>query len=538
LANTKDANASPIFARQATGLVKELSFLDQFLMSQGIVAILVGFGITAFSAPYYFPGANLEVVFVLGTIPAIAMAAAYSKVSALIPRSGGDYVWSSRVLGPLFGSVQTVFIFMTTIVAFSGFALWSSVALGLSATFFGLGVSSHSATMFNIGSALSTASLGYPIVLLLLVLVTFLAIVSLRTYSLFQRVAMSFVFLITAVFIIALFVINPSTVPSSFNNGMSLAGYNTTYNGIISAASSHGFTTSGFNWTNTILASIPWGFLTFTGFNYGTYLSGETRNVKSSIFRALMLSVFITAVALVIMAFGTYYLFGSNFMNSAAFVSSNVPGLLPGLPAPMFLLSFVNAPVGAIVGIAFFISDIVVAAAYIITISRLLFAVSFDRLLPSSFSSVNERFHTPHWPIIFTGIMSALYSTLYWNFSFASTWLNTSVVFPIGYLLPLIAILLFPYIKKDLFTRLGGNSRDALILTISSLVGIGSFVFYIFAETYPIASGVFLGASLTVAYIFFGVLLAIGVIIYITGRVRMNRMGIRLQGAYSEIPPE
>lgn len=392
--------------------------------------------------------------------------------------------------------------------------------------------------MSRIGAHLSSASLGYPVVLVALVLVTFLAIVSLRTYSLFQRVAMSFVFLITAVFVIALFAINPSSVPASFNSGMSQAGYNVTYNGIISTASSHGFTTTGFNWTNTILASIPWGFLTFTGFNYGTYLAGETRNAKSSIFRALMLSVFLTAVVLVIMAFGTYYLFGSTFMNAAAFVSSNVAGVLPGLPAPMFLLSFVNAPVGAIVGIAFFVSDIVVAAAYIITISRLLFAVSFDRLLPSSFSGVNERFHTPHWPIIFTGIISAIYSTLYWNFSFAATWLNTSIVFPIGYLLPLIAILLFPYIKKNLFARLGGTKRDAQVLTISSLVGIGSFVFYIFAETYPIASGVFLGASLTVAYLFLLVLLAIGVIIYITGRVRTSRMGMRLESAYTEIPPE
>ena len=517
--------------------MRELGFFDQFLISQGIVAILVGFGITAVLAPYYFPGANLPVVFVLGTIPAIAMATVYSKLSTLIPRSGGDYVWSSRIIGPFFGSVQTVFIFLTTVVAFSGFALWSSVALGLSTTFFGIGLGTRNTSLFHIGTGLSSASLGYPVVLVLIVLVTFLAILSLRTYSRFQRIAMSFVFLMTAVFIVALFVSNPSTVSASFDSGMKMAGYNTTYGGIISKAASSGFSSSGFNWTNTILASIPWGFLTFTGFNYGTYLAGETKNVKSSIFKALMLSVFITLVALVVMAFGTYYLFGSTFLNAADYVASTT-SLLPALPAPMFLLAFVNPTVGAIVGLAFFISDIVVAAAYIITISRVLFAVSFDRMLPSAFSSVGDKFHTPHWAIIFTGVISAIYSTIYWNFSFASTWLNTSIVFPIGYLLPLVAILLFPYVKKDLFARVGGTKRDATLLTVGSLVGIGSFVFYAFAETYPIASGVFLGASLTIAYLFMVVLFIIGVIVYFTAKVRLNRMGMKLDGVYSEIPPE
>jgi amino acid transporter len=56
------------------------------------------------------------VVFALGSIPAFAMAAVYSIMSGAIPRSGGDYVWSTRILGPLYGTVQFVFVLVTAVI--------------------------------------------------------------------------------------------------------------------------------------------------------------------------------------------------------------------------------------------------------------------------------------------------------------------------------------------------------------------------------------------------------------------------------------
>jgi len=109
-------NQAKTFAREATGLVRTLGFLDQFIVSQAIIVLVNGFVLTFLFAPVFFPGANLALVFTLGSIPAFAMAYVYAKMSAGMPRSGGDYVWSTRVLGPVFGSVQFVFLLITTLI--------------------------------------------------------------------------------------------------------------------------------------------------------------------------------------------------------------------------------------------------------------------------------------------------------------------------------------------------------------------------------------------------------------------------------------
>jgi amino acid transporter len=515
-----------------------MSFVDQFLMSAGIINLTAGYAIAAVLAPFYFPGINLPIVFAIGTIPAIAQAVAYSKLSALIPRSGGDYIWSSRILGPFFGTTQMLFMYVTTFVSFNAFALWCALTLGLTPAFFALGVATHSASTFQIGTMLSQPwPLGFPVVLVLLLISSLLALVSLRVYTWIQKVVMVVVFLASIVFIVAQFMVPPASVPASFDSAMRLGGYNMTYEGVMQTAKAGGFPL-GFNLNNTLLAAIPWGFFAFSGFNFGTYLAGETKNVKHSIFWALMLSCFVNAVGLVVMGLGSYYAFGADFLNAASYVAATTPSALPALPAPNTLLAFSNPWVAFFVDIVFVPSNLIVAAAYIITISRMLFAAAFDRLLPAAFANVNERFHTPHWPIVFTGLVSVVYATIFWNFSFASTWLNTSIVFPIGFLLPLVGIAAFPFVKKELFARSGGTSRDALILAISGVIGVACFVFYAFAETFPIISGVFLGASLTIAYVFLVAMLVVSAIVYLSAKARMKRSGLEMSKIYAEIPPE
>ena len=70
------------------------------------------------------------------------------------------------------------------------------------------------------------------------------------------------------------------------------------------------------------------------------------------------------------------------------------------------------------------------------------------------------------------------------------------------------------------------------------MVGIAAFVFYIFAETFPIISGTFLGASLSLAYELVGAFLVIGILIYAIARTRLRRSGVDFKQIYNDIPPE
>ena len=541
------SGSKPVFVRDATGLVRELGFLDQFVLSQAIIVILNGFVLTALFAPYFFPGAHLGLVFLLGSIPAFAMAAVYSKLSAAIPRSGGDYVWSSRILGPLFGSVQFVFLFVTTVIIGVGLSTYSIVTIALSQWAFSMGVTTNNAGLVALAStlgascSLSAFCVPWAVAVVILVLETVVSIFSLRIFAAFQRVCVGLFLLINIGFIVLLFTVNPSTFPALFDHAMQVAGSNATYNGIISQATSAGFAGTQFNFTNTVLAAIPWGFLTFTGFNYGAYLAGETKNVKSSITKALFLSVIVTIIVLLVMAQMVYNDFGSTFLNSASYVEANAASSLPTLPTTTMLLSLTSPAVAFFIGLGLTLGWVVVCVAYVVTISRMFFAAAFDRLLPTKFAEVNEKFHSPQAAILVVAAVWFIFITFEWYAGFAVAWLSVGIIPPIGYMLPFIAALLFPFAKKDLFKRTVGAMGQAPVIVIGSLVGIGAFLFYIIALLFPLSGAlgtVYVGANVPVAVESVIAMVIIGLLIWGSAKFRLGRMGLNLGAAYAEIPPE
>jgi len=310
---------------------------------------------------------------------------------------------------------------------------------------------------------------------------------------------------------------------------------------MLQQAASQGFAGTSFNLTNSLLAAIPWGFLTFTGFNFGSYLAGETKNVKNSMTRALFLSVFVTIAALVVMGIMVYRDFGSAFLNAASYIAATNPSELPTLPTTTMLLSVVNPIYASLLSLGLYLGWLVVSVAYVITMSRMLFAAAFDRLVPTKFADVSGRFHSPEYATIFIGIIAFVYLTIYWNFGWAATWLNTSLVAPVGYLLPLIATLLFPFVKPDLFKRTVAAMGSGAAIAFASFIGVAAFAFYIIAESFPISGAlgvVFLGSSLSIAYGVIIALIVIGLVMYVTGKARLKGLGIDIKALYAEIPPE
>jgi APA family basic amino acid/polyamine antiporter len=538
------------FVRDATGLVKSLSFLDQFIVSQAIIVLVNGFVLTALFAPLFFPGANLALVFVIGSIPAFAMAYVYSKFAAGMPRSGGDYIWSTRILGPIFGSVQLVFLLVTTLIVGITLSTYSETTIALSGMVYSLGVTTNNPGLVTVAKSLATPgiNLGFAVAMILIVIFAIVSLLGLRVYAWFQRASLLIYYISTAAFIVVLIAIPLGAIKSDFNAAMSMGGSTATYDGIVAAPGAP--PPGAFSLTSTLLAAIPWGFLTFTGFNYGAYLSGETRNVKSSMFRALFLSVIVTIVLLVILAELVYRDFGSSFLNAASYVQScqaNLGGCglsspayyLPTYPSTSFLASITSTPAAIAVGLSLFVGWIVVCVAYIVTYSRTVFAAAFDRLLPAKFADVSDRFHSPQWAVLLVSIVSGIFVAFYYTAnSFAGTYLITGMVGPIGYLLPLVATMLFPIVKPDLFKKTVGQFASAGAIVATSLVGVASFAFYIFALNVPLQSlaGVAIpSGSLVYAYVLVFVIIVIGLAIYGTARARM---GDALANVYREIPPE
>ena len=527
-----------VFARDATGFVKELGFLDHFLISQGIVLIINGFVATVFFAPYLFPGANLYVDFALGGIPALCMAFVYGRLSSGIARSGGDYVWSTRIAGPLYGTIQMVFV-VSALVYYNIFNIWQMFTVAVGPTLFGIGAAQGSQSLISSGTSLSQAGLGYPLSLLVLLAIVVIGLIGIRAYAWFCRVTVPIYLLVVVVFIATLLLLSTSTIQNSFDNAMKFAGVNANYNGVIASAQSSGFSPTAFNLGNTLLAAIPWGFLTYVGFNWSSYSAGETKNAKSGIIgRAFGLSVILTMIVLEFLTYLIYSRFGAAFVNSVSYVAGANTSLFPVFPLPNFILTLANPTVGAIVAGALFIGWMINSAGLTVFSSRMLFAASFDRILPTKLSDVSDRWHTPHFTVILMGALSAVYLTLYWYAGGIAAILNTSIVVPIGLLLPLLAAFLFPLIKKDLYTRVYGSMKSAWLMALAGIVGAGAFAIYAISETSPLVSGAYLGANLALAWGVVAALVLVGVAIYALGRVRIKQIGIDPKAVFAEIPPE
>src|SRR6266704_3488578 len=91
----KIASTGPgVFVRKAT-------MWDAFWMNSIGMALGIGVGLMFFQGPYLFPGGDAVIATLVTTVvTAFTFIYVYSKFSAAMPRSGGDYVFVSRALHP------------------------------------------------------------------------------------------------------------------------------------------------------------------------------------------------------------------------------------------------------------------------------------------------------------------------------------------------------------------------------------------------------------------------------------------------------
>ena len=97
---------SNLFVRKATGLVRSWSVFDAFVYAFFSIN-LITLGLYSFSQMYYFEGGMVNAL-VISAIFIFFEVIVYASLIAVMPRSGGDYVWQSRILGGAVGFILAV----------------------------------------------------------------------------------------------------------------------------------------------------------------------------------------------------------------------------------------------------------------------------------------------------------------------------------------------------------------------------------------------------------------------------------------------
>src|SRR5471032_163456 len=96
-----------LFLRNATGLVKAWSSFDAFVYSFWSVN-LITLGLYGMSFVYWVPDGQLLAGILLFGVLVTFLVITYAMLVSVMPRTGGDYAWQSRVLGGGLGFVLSI----------------------------------------------------------------------------------------------------------------------------------------------------------------------------------------------------------------------------------------------------------------------------------------------------------------------------------------------------------------------------------------------------------------------------------------------
>ena len=514
--------------------MREFGTLDALLIASAAVFGLV---FTILQFPYFYgynPGANLSLSLLIAAIPFVFLMVIYWAMGVIMPRSGNDYVWVARITTPSIGFAwSALYMFAVFATAFVGAT--SALTSGISTSFIVWGVLYNNNSLVNIGNQLITPWYGFAFSLAIAVCFAVLAIVGAKAVKRFLYA----VWAIAGVGIITIWALLGTTSQATFSSKWDAALLNyTTYNGVVQTATQHGWSLAPVTFAASV-AALPFTALFLLGGNFTNAVAGEVKNAKRAIPIALILSLVIGVVFWSVTAALTMNTVGSNWMYALGYLFDNTKALTfsPTFPLMIGLIAYPNQALVALVLFTFTAGSIAVPFVYFWIPSRYFFAWSFDRVIPTKFSAVNKRFRTPHYSIITITVMSAIVFAAYWFTSWPTIETIGTFLWSFAFVVPGIATMIFPYVKKDLFATapgwMGKKIGGIPILSILGLVTTVSFGYIGYLA---------LNNPLIVSLTTYGVVVAVSIIvacfvIYYLGKWYHKKQGLDTELAFKEIPP-
>jgi len=545
----QDAN----FTRNATGLVREVSMWDALIMNTLGMNVAVGSVLLLQQAPAIFPGGNMVLAVVIGTvIMAFTLLWVYSEFSAAMPRSGGDYVFVSRALHPFLGWLLSWSQGIWLIFFWIGFNAWFALVSAVPAAFITIGsVTGQQGWITAANDLLAKHTflgihMQWYVFLFGTVLNVLFAVLLIFGGRVYWRVQ-KWLFLLAGLAILIMVVLLIARGTSLAASWDSFAAKNGTlkYHQVIPAAHAAGFTGANapFSFAATLLI-LPWVFFV-VGYAQGSaQIGGEVKRASRSQYVAMVGGVLINGLVLAIIVLLTTHAVGTSWLRSVDYLAANDPaklGLPAGLPPGVNFLAALlthNVLLLALIGIGFVIWALMGTPLSELQASRYMLAWSLDRSGPQALGRVNDRTHTPVVAIVFCTVTGELALLALINVPQASL-LGALLAQIAAFILVSAAGVAFPYRLKDIWEAAGG--RRLFGVPAVALAGAGGVIslgalLVLFITDKSISTTFAVTAHLSVEFML-GVIAA-GVLWYIGAVLYNKRRGVNLNLTYKEIPPE
>ena len=529
--------ARGLYVRQSSGLIREFRPADVFVFNTlGYALGLVLAVVPTFMAGLW-PEQNVLLVVGIGTVLTLSNALMYGYLAGIMPRSGGDYVYLSRVVHPSLGFTAN---WGFTWSQFLGLGLYSAFAVnfGIAIAFATLGNAIGNDTLVNwsvdVSGDWAVFLIGTAILLLVLL------VLSLNTRVIRNIFLIGFIpaLLGTFVTIGVLFTTSKEEFAAKFNAFMAERADGQTYQGIVDQASSSGFSAGDATFMGALLA-LPIGYWIYIGFTYSAYIGGEVKQASKTQPR-MILATLAFAFAVYMLVFWRYYdVVGQDFTNSVVYLGDD-----SGIPVAPVLNFFVGIMTGStvlnvIMGVSFILWNVLLLFVIAMICTRNIFAWSFDGVAPRQLATVGERTHAP-WvaAILITAIAVALLA-LYVFTSFFTIVVNYIVIFSIAFWMTSFAAILLPYRRRDLFEQAPEAVRRKIAgIPVITLLGVGNLILFTLILIASFDTPAFSGPTGNRAIAFVVGIYVAGFVLYYISRAVRRQRGVDLDLLYKEIPPE
>jgi basic amino acid/polyamine antiporter, APA family len=532
-----------LFLRKATGLVRGWSVRDSMIyacLSTNVVTL----GIFEFSYQSFFPKGQLLTAVLISAVWVSFLVIAYAGLIVTIPRAGGDYVWQTRILGSGLGFVMAVtgwwFILW----------LWAPIYGNvLSAEFFQplLATLGHpsAATWFGGHNGIFLVSI------ITIVLAGVLVSLGMAGYARIQKWGFYGGLLGFAVILVLLAINDHAQFVNSFNlEAQKIFGVHNAYQATVSGAAKSGYVSPSFGFSplSASMLLVPMMMFYLLWPNWGSTLYGEIRGASDfrRVFAGMFGGLWITVILSVLFLVLVNKTMGQGFYNDtgalywSAYYGGKVPAAIPIWPYPVMFIGWLvhNQVFQIVLIVVMLLWFLAWVGTLFLSSTRVIFAAAFDRILPDRAAEVSEKRKVPFYSLILMLLpavgLSALYA--YWSKFYTYT-LDATLVIAVTYLFSAFAVVLLPFIKKDLW-QASPASRIKLfgvpIVPAAGWITIGLLGF----NLYEWLSNATYGVNNKDSLYYMAAMYVLALLIYVIARIVRSRQGIDLGLINKEIPVE
>ena len=534
MTTTGEAKKAEVFVRKASGLVRTAGVWDVLAYNINFTSIGLLLIFLIMLGPAFYPGISMAWSAVICTVLLVPLSLVFGYLSSTMPRSGGDYVYVSRVLGPAWGMMSN---FNNTMWWFfyGGVPSAFLARYGLAPFFRTMGIFLDNAGLIDVGNWFASTLGMFIFGVILISLLIFIFSRGMRGFFRIQNVLIIFAIISTLLSALVFIGKDQAAVMAAFNSFLGpLSGNPDLAQHVLDSAYEAGFTVEAFSLKNTLLP-MTWIYLNLSFMSSSAYIGSEVKNARRLQLWSMPVTLVVVGLGVLITVLLVGKAAGYDFLGALSWADPAAMGL-SSTPLYTELASYLsnNIVIAFLITFGFIFWSYAWLPGQILNGSRNILAYAIDGLFPAWFRKVHPKLHTPVPALVTMGIMSIIALAIY-----VFTPLFATLVGIFGFILSFsmvsIAAILLPYRLPDVFETSAVNQRVGKVPVVT-IIGILSLISCIFMAVIFVLDPM---SGMTPTMIVFNVVIFLsGLVVYYVAKAIQARRGVDVSVSYKEIPKE